>query len=225
MSEFFSHINYKFNINELKQAYEIRSLDPANVRKHPYREHEDMAGREICGWGHNLIRQMYNGTKEWPSEYFKKLSFDFPFKSAAYWFLKNDPYYHWPVHYDGYKETWTEEKIKFTSKSKNLTGYPLERHIRFMSDGPKCAILVKLEEDNVPLYFTRENQRHWNPDDFLERPARDYKYNYKACLVDAQWTHYVRSDEKRRLIFRISIYEESFNEVRDMLISKGLIDV
>ena len=49
---------------------------------------------------------------------------------------------------------------------------------------------------------------------------RDFKYNYKIALLNTQQEHAVLSTTTERRLFKISVFDKSFEEVRDVLSSK-----
>lgn len=177
---------------------------------------------------------MHAGQRQWPYQYIKELANVFDFKNTGFMFFMNIPHFNYPIHFDstkgkktdaGYENTdgtHGEQQSRRRGAKMGLSGDELERYINLRSKGTECAVLVKLEEDNAPIYFTYENQKEWNPQTYRKSP-QDYKYNYSACLINAHWTHYVEGSDRRRLIFRLSIYGESFNDAKKILISKGLL--
>ncbi len=233
------HLEYNFDIAELKRIYEETSnpdtsSEPDNIKSWPWNDPNTDNGRETCGWHYPQIEQMYSGERPWPYEYIKELAYTFNFKNSGFMFFMNVPHFDYPIHFDSTKGKKTDAGYENTDGSVGvshstihgtklgLSGDELDHYIKVRTKGTECALLVKLEDDGAPLSFTYENQKDWDPNTYTKSP-NDHKYEYEACFVNAHWTHYVEGSDKRRLIFRLSIYGESYEEGINRLLSKGLI--
>jgi|TARA_R110000744_G_scaffold95887_1_gene185170 hypothetical protein len=221
------HIDYKFDIVELKRIYEEVTSDPTRISSWPWRYPDINLGRETVGWHYPKIQQMYDGLIPWPYEYIKELAYIFNFKNTGFMFFMNIPYFNYPIHFDstkgkptdaGYEKTSGsvgEERTRAHGIRLGLSSDGVEQYVKLRAKGTECAVLVKLEEDNAPLYFTHENQKDWDPP--YTKSPKDHKYHYKACLANTHWTHYLEGTDKRRLIFRLSIYGESFQNASRLI--------
>ena len=228
------HINYDFDTDELKRIYEELSSDPVNITSWPWNDPTRNGGREACGWHYPQMEQMYRGKRPWPYEYIKELAYTFNFNNTGFMFFMNIPYFNYPIHFDstkgkktdaGYEKTngsLGEQRSRSHGTRLGLSDNELDQYVKLRAKGTECAVLVKLEEDNAPLCFTYENQKDWDPQTYRKDP-KDHKYDYEACLVNAHWTHYIEGTDKRRLIFRLSIYGESLQDAKSRLTSKGLL--
>lgn len=76
-------------------------------------------------------------------------------------------------------------------------------NIGFHKDrGTLCSLNILLSGSEDPITF------------------RDFKYNYKIALLNTQQDHAVLSTTTERRLFKISVFDKSFEEVRDVLSSK-----
>jgi hypothetical protein len=204
------------------------SLDLTNISSYPWHHPTRNIGRESVGWNYPEIEQMHKGLRPWPYEYIKELAHVYNFKNTGFRFFMNVPYFNYGIHFDstkgkktdyGYEKTdgsFGEQQSRKYCIKLGLSDDEIEQFVKLRAKGTECAVLVKLEDDDAPLYFTYENQKDWDPRTYRKDP-KDHKYYYEACLVNTHWTHYLEGTDKRRLIFRLSIYGESFHDAKNIL--------
>lgn len=231
---FVYHLKYDFDIAELNRIKDDTVKNEVNYRSWPYHRPKVHYGRYETGWESLDIMQMKRGEQEWPYEYLKTISEDFPFDNSGYYFRWSNPYFRLPIHNDTRASrrkqggAWgtmlvQEEKLKEISDKYKIYGDELKHYADMMWEGPKCALLVKISEDDAPLVYTYENQVSWAPEDYTF-DERDYKYYYDGGVItESRWTHYVNNGPHTRSIFRINIYDYSIEETKDLLAERDMI--
>lgn len=70
--------------------------------------------------------------------------------------------------------------------------------------GTLCSLNIILSGSDDPISF------------------RDFNISYKMALLNTQKEHAVISPSSQRILFKLSIFDKTFDEVRDILSSKSL---
>ena len=109
---------------------------------------------------------------------------------------------------EGYGMTWCQNFARFIeSNDCRPRFYILEpgHKINFHKDrGTQCSLNIILSDGSDPISF------------------RDFDYSYKIALLNTQQEHAVISPKTQRRLFKVSVFDKTFNEVSEILESKLL---
>lgn len=146
------------------------------------------------------------------------LKYNFDLNELYVDFLKN---YDKAQPYEDYRKKLDEWKIIRYEKSEyvqkicrdlGIDGdprfYVLEPHAflgQHLDHGTRCSINVILSDESAPVSFMGK------------------EFYYKACLLNTQLRHGVQNGPEERLLFKLSIKNESYEQVKEKLKGKGLL--
>jgi hypothetical protein len=241
--------DYDFDTVELTRIYK-ELYDSNQWQGWPWTNPDKDDGWHRAGWYYPEINKLREGEKQpWLTidqyPYLRELAVKFPFKNSAFWYFRNKSWFAFPVHYDSAikpngKNYNTEQKIPdagYGGTSERFSHFP-ETYFADKMLGSQASLNVLLckewagDENPVPVEFTYDNQAYLVEGDLPRVSMKeteyyktdlDWRYYYQIALLNTNWTHYCSMDgQYERLLFRWSIYGQTFEEAKAQLKSMGL---
>ena len=238
--------DYPFDKKKLTNIYrELLDDHGSNLdqgsRGWPWKNPDEGDGWHRAGWYYPEINNLKDGVRQphltidlYP--YIKEICEVFSFKDSAAWFFRNKSWFAYPVHYDSAVATGGKAYASLENKppGKRFENFP-DSYYKNKMLGSLCSLNILLckewagDETPVPIEFTYENQAHLIEGDVESKhfdyykTDMDWRYYYQIALLNTNWTHYVTMDgTHERLMFRWSIYGQTFEETKAQLKSMGL---
>ena len=233
-------LDYPFDKAELTNIYR-ELLDDQGSQGWPWTDPDKEDGWHRAGWYYPEINNLIDNIEQ-PHltidrySYLKELCKNFSFKNSAVWYFRNKSWFAYPIHYDSAIAPSGQAYASFRKKppGERFKNFP-ESYYKDKMLGSRCSLNVLLcrewagDETPVPIEFTYENQAYLSEGDVkgqhidYYKTDMDWRYYYQVALLNTNWTHYVTMNgEHERLMFRWSIYGQTFEETKNQLKSMGL---
>ena len=231
--------DYQFDKKQLTSIYK-ELLEDQGSRGWPWTNPDEEDGWHRAGWYYPEINNLKNDVDQphltidrYP--YLKELCKKFSFENSAVWYFRNKSWFAYPIHYDSAVLPSGKAYASVRNKpvGKRFENFP-ESYYKNKMLGSLCSLNVLLcrewagDETPVPIEFTYQNQAHLIEGDVkgqidYYKTDMDWRYYYQVALLNTNWTHYVTMDgSHERLMFRWSIYGQTFEETKAQLKSMGL---